>query len=180
MRTGLLIITFLVAGHFAAYTYVRPVLEEVSGARSEMVGVLLLVYRMACVVGNFVAGSYVARAESDSCRDRHGAGDFRDRAPDPGRIDAGRRTVGGVGLTYTGVSVSTLTWMVAAAPSFHEGVSALLARVFNAGIEVGALVGGLAADGAGITSVMWLGGALAAAGMLTSALDSAPVGRKRS
>lgn len=32
VRTGLTVVALLVTGHFAAYTYVRPVLEDVAGA----------------------------------------------------------------------------------------------------------------------------------------------------
>ena len=47
MRTGLLVVALLVTGHFAAYTYVRPVLEEVAGARPGQIGTVLLVSRGA-------------------------------------------------------------------------------------------------------------------------------------
>ncbi|MFQ6324736.1 hypothetical protein ACLMAL_01190 [Nocardia sp. CWNU-33] len=54
----------------------------------------------------------------------------------------------------------------------------MLSSVFNAAIAVGALVGGLAADGIGITATMWVGGALAGAAMLNAAFGPAPAGGK--
>ncbi|WP_406236136.1 MFS transporter [Nocardia sp. NBC_01009] len=179
VRTGLLIVTFLVTGHFAAYTYVRPVLEEVSGARSGIIG-LLLVYGIAGVVGNFVAGSYVVRAPRATL-----VAISTVLAITVIVLPAlgGSMLVAGLlmvvwGLTYGGVSVSSLTWVVASAPGFREGVSALLSSVFNAAIAVGALVGGLAADGIGITATMWVGGALAGAAMLNAVFGQAPAGGK--
>ncbi|MFE7796393.1 MFS transporter [Nocardia sp. NPDC057440] len=178
VRTGLLIVAFLVTGHFAAYTYVRPVLEEVSGARSEMIGVLLLVYGIAGVVGNFVAGSSVARAPRTTL-----VAISTVLAITVIVLPAlgGSMLVAGLlmvvwGLAYGGVSVSSLTWVVAGAPDFREGVSALLTSVFNAAIAMGALVGGFAADGIGITAAMWLGGGLAGAALLTAAFGQAPAG----
>lgn len=47
LRTGLLVVGFLVTGHFAAYTYVRPVLEDVTGVGAGTIGALLLVYGIA-------------------------------------------------------------------------------------------------------------------------------------
>lgn len=54
VRTGLIVVALLVGGHFAAYTYVRPVLEEVSGVGPGVISTLLLVYGAAGVAGNFV------------------------------------------------------------------------------------------------------------------------------
>ncbi|MFI9509920.1 MFS transporter [Nocardia sp. NPDC052566] len=62
MRTGLLIVAFLVTGHFAAYTYVRPVLEQVASASAAQIGSLLLVYGIAGVAGTFLAGTPSVRS----------------------------------------------------------------------------------------------------------------------
>lgn len=51
VRSGLLVIAFLVTGHFAAYTYVRPVLEDVSDVSAPVVGTLPLVYVFASGAG---------------------------------------------------------------------------------------------------------------------------------
>lgn len=51
VRAGLIATALLVSGHFAAYTYVRPVLEDVSGADAGQIGVLLLGYGIAGVAG---------------------------------------------------------------------------------------------------------------------------------
>ncbi|HEX5598122.1 MAG TPA: MFS transporter, partial [Micromonosporaceae bacterium] len=61
VRVGLLVVLLLVTGHFAAYTYVRPALEQLSGVDVRLVSSLLLLYGLAGVVGNFVAGAGAAR-----------------------------------------------------------------------------------------------------------------------
>ncbi|MGB8946150.1 MAG: MFS transporter, partial [Streptomyces sp.] len=69
---------------------------------------------------------------------------------------------------YGWVSVSTQQWILAAAPHAREAASALFAGVFNAAIALGALTGGLVADGLGTTDVLWLGGGLAALALLVT------------
>src|SRR5690606_11037513 len=53
LRVVLVLTVLMVSGHFAAYTYVRPFLEQVAGAGPAFVGVALLLYGVAGVAGNF-------------------------------------------------------------------------------------------------------------------------------
>lgn len=168
VRTGLIVVALLVIGHFAAYTYVRPVLEEVSGVGAGLIGTLLLVYGLFGVAGNFVAGAGAARSP------------LRTLLVLGATLSATMALVPVLGLTtlaaaallvvwgmaYGGVSVAAQSWMLASAPQAREAASALFAGVFNAAIALGALTGGLAADAAGTTTVMWLGGVFAAGAVL--------------
>lgn len=176
VRTGLIVVAFLVTGHFAAYTYVRPVLEDVSRVSAGMIGTLLLVYGIAGVAGNFISGA--------------GAG----RSPRKTLlvisvvmaatvlllpVVGGAPWVAGAlmavwGLTYGGVSVSTQTWILAASPDARAAASSLFVGVFNGAIALGALLGGQAADGIAITSAMWVGGGLALAALVATAVGRAP------
>ncbi|MFC7307062.1 MFS transporter [Streptomyces monticola] len=177
MRTGLIVVAFLVTGHFAAYTYVRPVLEDVSGAGAGTIGTLLLVYGIAGVVGNFISGAGAGRSPRRTLMVISAV-----LAATVLLLPAvgGSLPVAGVlmavwGLSYGGVSVSTQTWILAASsPQAREGASSLFVGVFNGAIALGAFVGGQAADGIGITSAMWLGGALALGALLTAATGRAP------
>ncbi|MGA6169683.1 MFS transporter [Streptomyces sp. NPDC012600] len=176
VRTGLAVVALLVTGHFAAYTYVRPVLEEVSGAGAGMIGTLLLVYGVAGVAGNFVAGAGAGRSPRSTLL-VISAVLAATVALVP--VLGGSVLTAGVllavwGLSYGGVSVSTQTWLLASAPEAREAASSLFVGVFNGAIALGALVGGLAADGAGVTAVMWLGGALAVTALAVTALGRAP------
>lgn len=137
-------------------------LQEVAGIGGEAVGGLLLLYGLAGVAGNFAGGAAAVR--------------------DPWRallvISAGigvtvlaLGAAGGSpatstvllaawGLAYGGVSVSTRTWLMAAAPAENrEAVAALFAGVFNTAIAAGALCGGRAVDTLGAPGALWLGGA---------------------
>ncbi|MGW8377517.1 MFS transporter [Streptomyces sp. ODS28] len=176
VRTGLIIVGLLVTGHFAAYTYVRPVLEEVSGVGAGMIGTLLLVYGIAGVAGNFAAGSGARRTPR---------GTLVTISLVLGATVLLLPLLGGSlllatalmavwGLTYGGVSVSTQTWVLASAPEAREAASSLFVGIFNGAIALGALVGGQAADGAGITSAMWLGGGLAVLALIATLTGRAP------
>ncbi len=67
LRIGLVATALLVTGHFAAYTYVRPVLEEISCVGSVLISTLLLVYGVAGIAGNFLAGARPARPARRCC-----------------------------------------------------------------------------------------------------------------
>ncbi|QIS14701.1 MFS transporter [Nocardia arthritidis] len=176
LRTGLLIVAFLVAGHFAAYTYVRPVLEDVTGADAGLIGSLLLVYGIAGIAGNFVAGPRASRRPRATLLAISGVlGVAVLLLPMLG----GTALIAGVfiviwGIAYGGVSVSTLTWAMLSEPGARDGAASLLTAVFNFAIAAGALLGGLAANGLGSSAAMWLGGALAIAAVLTTAFGTAP------
>lgn len=162
VSTGILVTLLVVTGHFAAYTFVSPVLQDLAGIPATLVGPLLLGFGVAGIVGNFVAGAAVAR-----------------------RLDRtvllivvalalvlalypllGAGAVGGIallllwGLAYGGVSVSLQTWMIKAAPDAVEPATALWVSVFNLAIGLGALVGGLVVDRTALVGVLWLGAAL--------------------
>ncbi|MFF2958449.1 MFS transporter [Streptomyces sp. NPDC057963] len=176
VRTGLIVVGFVVTGHFAAYTYVRPVLEDVSGAGAGAISTLLLVYGVAGVAGNFISGAGAARSPRRTLL-VIGAVMAGTLALLP--VVGGSLLVAGVlmavwGLAYGGVSVSTQTWILASAPEAREGASSLFVGVFNGAIALGALLGGLVADGTGITAVMWLGAALAVGAVVAAATGRAP------
>ncbi|MEV6671296.1 MFS transporter [Streptomyces sp. NPDC051162] len=178
VATGLAVVALLVCGHFAAYTYVRPVLEDVSGVNAGLVGALLLVYGVAGVAGNFLAGARVGRSVKGTLLVISGVLAVSVLLiPGLGASTPGALTLLAVwGLAYGGVSVSAQTWLSKAAPSAREGVTSLFVGVFNGAIAVGATAGGRMADGFGTGSVMWLGGALAFGALLTTLFGRVPSG----
>ncbi|WP_081900781.1 MFS transporter [Allokutzneria albata] len=179
VRTGLVVVALLVVGHFAAYTYVRPVLEEVSGVGAGLIGTLLLVYGLFGVAGNFAAGAGAARSPRVTLLVLGGTLSVTMAlVPILGLTTLAAAALLVVwGLAYGGVSVAAQSWMLASAPHAREAASALFAGVFNAAIALGALTGGLAADAAGTTAVMWLGAAFAAAAALVLGTAAAATGR---
>ncbi|MGW2633548.1 MFS transporter [Streptomyces chattanoogensis] len=180
VRTGLLLVALLVTGHFAAYTYVRPVLEEVAGAGAGQISTLLLAFGAAGLVGNFAAGAGAARSPRGTllliCGVLAGAVLLLPVLGHGAGVPGAAAAVAVWGLAYGGVSVSTQTWLMASAPGAREAASALFVAVFNGAIALGALTGGRAADGWGVVGVLWLGGALAAGALVTVGTGRAPGG----
>ncbi|MEU1907410.1 MFS transporter [Streptomyces hygroscopicus] len=185
LRIGLITTLLLVTGHFGAYTYVRPVLEGVAGAGTGLISTLLLAYGVAGIAGNFLAGT---TAHRDPRRTLMVIFTLLAAAellvPVAGSTTAGAAVLLVVwGLAYGGVSVTCQTWVLHAAPEAREAASALFVGVFNVAISLGALLGGRAADGIAVSSVMWFGGALAVLALANVALfgrrgaTSAPAGR---
>ncbi|MFD3881193.1 MFS transporter [Streptomyces microflavus] len=176
VRTGLIVVGFVVTGHFAAYTYIRPVLEDVSGVGAGMIGTLLLVYGVAGVAGNFLAGAGAARSPRRTLLVISAvmAATVITLPWLGGSVALAAVLMAVWGLSYGGVSVSTQTWILLAAPDAREAASSLFVGVFNGAIALGALIGGLAADGIGITAVMWVGGALSVGALVTTTVGGSP------
>ncbi|MCB5909372.1 MFS transporter [Streptomyces pinistramenti] len=178
VRTGLALVALLVTGHFAAYTYVRPVLEEVAGADAAHVGTLLLVFGVAGLVGNFVAGAGAARSPRGAllviCAVLAGAVLLMPVSGRAWGVVGGAVALAAWGLAYGGVSVSTQIWLMAAAPREREAASALFVAVFNGAIALGALAGGRAAASWGAVGVLWLGGVLVVGALVTVGVGRAP------
>ncbi|WP_330478136.1 MFS transporter [Streptomyces platensis] len=179
VRTGLVLVALLVTGHFAAYTYVRPVLEEVAGADAGQISTLLLAFGLAGLAGNFLAGAAAARSPRAAllviCGVLAGAVLLMPLLGRGTGVPGAALVVTVWGLAYGGVSVGTQTWLMAAAPGAREAASALFVAVFNGAIALGALAGGRAADGWGATGVMWLGGALAVGALVAAGVGRGPV-----
>ena len=175
VATGLVVVALLVVGHFGAYTYVRPVLEQVGGLGAPMVGTLLLVYGVAGVLGNFVAGAAAARSARRTLAGLAGllvaAVVLLALAPS---VPAAAVALLVWGLAYGGVSVAAQNWMMAAAPQARESASSLFAGVFNAAIALGALGGGLVVNGFGPPAVLVWGAVLALGALVALAVGRAP------
>ncbi|MCK2212704.1 MFS transporter [Actinomadura sp. ATCC 31491] len=152
-----LVLTVLViAGHFAAYTYVRPFLEQVAHAGPGLVGAALLLYGAAGVAGNFAAGARAARgpravlvvlaaliALATAALPALGG---------PGAVlPLAALVVWGLG--YGGVGVTLQLWIMREGGG--ELGTALFVSAFNLSIALGSLLGGRVVDGVSITAAMW-------------------------
>lgn len=171
LQAGLALTLLLVAGHFMAFTFVRPLLLTVSGFDAQWMSALLLAYGIAGIAGNFLAGIIAARRTVPSL-----AAIAMGLLLAPVLfLSVGDSPTGGGavllvwGLAYGGVSVGLMTWMMQAAPRAVEIATALYVGVFNIGIALGSWAGGQLVDGWGLHATLWLSGGLAAAALLLSA-----------
>jgi predicted MFS family arabinose efflux permease len=157
LKVVLVLTVLIVSGHFAAYTYVRPFLEQVSHAGPALVSTALLMDGAAGVAGNFVAGAWAARN------------------PKPVLVTlavlmalsmAALPLIGLPlivlvvwGLGYGGVGVTLQLWIMRSGGG--EMGTALFVGAFNVSIALGSFAGGRVVDGVSISAVMWVGAALA-------------------
>lgn len=158
-------VALLVTAHFAAYTYVRPVLESESALSPNAIAGLLLLYGAFGLLGNFAGGALAARrpritfallgfgiALAVALLAAFGAN----------ALIAGL-AIALWGVAYGGVSVGGQLWVGVAAPDRVEHATGLYVGVFTASIALGALLGGFLVEGLGIVPMLWIGAAVALA-----------------
>lgn len=148
VQLGLILTLLIVAGHFMAYAFIGPLLQEISKVSPEWIAALLFVYGGAGIAGNFFAGTFaVQRLSVTFCAIISGLLiAILGFAVFGGMPAAGSGILVLWGLAYGGVSVTLQTWMMKAAPSAIEIATALFVSVFNIGIATGSFIGGQVVD----------------------------------
>ncbi|MEU2516698.1 MFS transporter [Streptomyces syringium] len=173
LRTAVAVTALVMIGHFLAFTYIAPYLEDITGISEGMVGVLLLVFGVAGFVGNFIAGAVVGRSVRATLLGALAVmtaslvllwafGDSK----------AAAVTLLIVwGLAFAALPVGLQTWVLELAKEESDAASSLYVAAFNGAIAIGSLVGGLIVDSsAGPRAVTAIGAALAACALLTLVL----------
>lgn len=163
LLTGLAGIVFVAGGHFTAFTYVRPAVEQNPQITGGEVALLLSVLGVASVLGNLAAGP---------AADRH----LRPALlAGPLLIGVGTASVvlfsaefaavvaavGLWGFAFGSIPTLVQTWLARTAPERVEQGSGLVTAMFQVAIAVGASVGGLLTDSFDVR-VTYLVGAVAA------------------
>jgi predicted MFS family arabinose efflux permease len=161
-RTGLIVTLLLVAGHFATYSYLKPILLQIYGVSSEGVTTLLLIYGIAGFVGTFIGGRLVTRSirGTSMAAALMIAAVLMVSALGVSGITAGSAVALVWGAAFGLVPVSLTTWMLNAMPKSPEAGQAVQVSVFQIGISLGAYVGGLVLDTYSIVSMLTLGSTL--------------------
>ncbi|WP_280275301.1 MFS transporter [Nocardia wallacei] len=173
---GLIATLLSVTGHFAAFTFVGPILRDIAGLSASAVGPILLVYGLLGLGGNFAAGALLGRGVPTVV--------FSILAVITvalGLLPAvGLQPAAGVllvllwGLFFGGLSVSMQTWMIKAAPTAVEAATSLWVGVWNLAIGIGALAGGVAIHKLSLASTIWIAAALTLTGALLVAATRSP------
>ncbi|AQZ69167.1 MFS transporter [[Actinomadura] parvosata subsp. kistnae] len=172
LRVILVLTALTVAGHFAAYTYVRPFLEQVAHAGPALVSTALLLYGAAGVAGNFVAGAQAARNPRATLIVRV----LLMAVPMIALVTTGLPALIPLvvwGFGYGGVGVTLQLWIMRSGGG--ELSTALFVCSFNLSIALGSFAGGRIADALPVSAVMWAGAALT----LLSAAVAGIAGRSR-
>ncbi|WP_350647980.1 MFS transporter [Pseudomonas sp. HY13-MNA-CIBAN-0226] len=159
VQVGLVAVILIFTGQFAAYTYITPYLNQISGIESSELSLLLLGYGVAGIFGNLFCGWCVERDVRlavlgtslllGSAMLLLGA-----MGDDPLPAIAAVVTWGfGFGM----LPIAIQSWIFRAAPDRLESVAALFVSIAQLAMGAGALLGGLAVDHYGVASAVWLG-----------------------
>ncbi|MFC4244902.1 MFS transporter [Gryllotalpicola reticulitermitis] len=167
-RVGLIATTFVFIAQFAAYTYVSPYLQQLVRIGPDTITLALLVFGIAGIAGNFIAGLTLSRSLIGTL----GSAKF---------VLAGAvvllpllaHSLIGVfvllvvwGLVWGALPLGMQTWMAAASPGGAESGLALFVTTIQLAISVGSVVGDAAVSGLGLAGDFWLSGAIAVAGAI--------------
>jgi predicted MFS family arabinose efflux permease len=164
IRLALLATVLIVLAHFGAYTYVTPFLLQVTQVSAGSVTTYLLVYGVAGIAGNFLAGAALSRhPRATSMTAAALLATATALLPVAGGATAGALTLLVIwGLAYGAVPVCSQTWFARSAPHAPEAASILFTSSFQATLSLGALAGGVVVDHISVVAVMGIAGALAA------------------
>ena len=177
-RSVLLVTLLMVTGHFLAYTYLRPMLDQIFGLSPSHITAMLLVFGVAGFAGTFVGGRLVGHSLRGTPLLAAAliAAALLFATTATGGL-AGAAIVAALwGGAFGLVPVAMTTWMQKALPDASEAGQALLVVAFQISISSGAFVGGQIADASGVVGSLKVGAALAiAAGALILVIGRKPV-----
>ncbi|MEC1687236.1 MFS transporter [Bacillus mojavensis] len=159
-------------GTFVVFTYLSPLLQEVTGFKAGTVAIILLVYGIAIAIGNMIGGKL-------SNRNPIGALFymfiiqalvlFTLTFTAPYKI-AGLITILFMGLlafmNVPGLQVYVVMLAERFVPSAVDVASAINIAAFNAGIALGSFLGGLITDSIGLIHTAWIGALMVAGAVI--------------
>lgn len=152
----------IAGGHFASFTYVRAVLQDLGGLTPTAAAAMLLAYG----VSNF-AGSLVGAALADrKLLLLVGGVALVIGLSTLGIVGFGRHPVSVAasiclwGFGFGAAPVALLTWMTRGAPDSLEGMGSLFTAVFQISVALGAAAGGAVIDRFGATATLLVTGML--------------------
>ncbi|WP_191565950.1 MFS transporter [Metabacillus idriensis] len=168
VKNGRLLLVFSITalgygGTFVVFTYLSPLLQDVTGYKEGTVAVILLVYGIAIAIGNMIGGKlsnknpivalfYMFIVQAIVL--------FILTFTAPFKI-AGLVTILVMGLfafmNVPGLQVYVVMLAERFVPSAVDVASAINIAAFNAGIAIGAFLGGMITDSIGLIHTAWIG-----------------------
>ncbi|MBO0586287.1 MFS transporter [Sporosarcina sp. E16_8] len=165
----LLVLTITALGYggtFVVFTYLSPLLQTITGFKQGTIVIILLVYGIAIALGNMIGGKlsnknpigslfYMFIAQATVL--------FILTFTAPFKV-VGLVTILFMGLfafmNVSGLQVYVVMLAERFVPSAVDVASAMNIAAFNAGIAMGAYVGGVVTDSIGLIHTAWIGGAM--------------------
>jgi predicted MFS family arabinose efflux permease len=148
VRVALLAVLLVISGHFAGFTYVRPLMEDITRLSVPAISAVLLAYGIGGFFGNFAGGWVAGRSERQAIV----LGGALIALLAATLLVGGRSPVVTAiavplwGFAFGAFPVGFQTWIVRAAPDQAEGAGGLLVAAFQIAIASGAVGGGLLVD----------------------------------
>ncbi|MGV4319323.1 MFS transporter [Bacillus mojavensis] len=177
VTNGRLLLLFVITalgygGTFVVFTYLSPLLQEVTGFKAGTVAIILLVYGIAIAIGNMIGGKL-------SNRNPIGALFYMFiiqalvlstlTFTAPYKI-AGLITILFMGLlafmNVPGLQVYVVMLAERFVPSAVDVASAINIAAFNAGIALGSFLGGVITDSIGLIHTAWIGALMVAGAVI--------------
>jgi DHA1 family purine ribonucleoside efflux pump-like MFS transporter len=153
---ALVSVLLLVAGHFAAFTYIRSLLEQVTRLDVPAISTALLAFGLAAFAGNLVGAALAERSPRRATLTGATIITLALAALSVGADSASAAWPALVawGAAFAIVIVGYQTWVTSEAADRPEVAGGLLAATFQVSIASGAMAGGLVVDRLGPTSVV--------------------------
>ncbi|TNJ61955.1 MFS transporter [Paenibacillus hemerocallicola] len=168
VTNGRLLLAFLITalgygGTFVVFTYLSPLLHDITGFKETTVALILLLYGIAIAIGNAIGGKAANRNPLSALLVMFALQAvvlFILTFTAPFKI-AGLITIFGMGLlafmNVPGLQVYVVTLAERYAPKAVDVASAVNIAAFNAGIAIGAYLGGVVTDTIGLIHTSWIG-----------------------
>ncbi|ULO07740.1 MFS transporter [Paenibacillus sp. 19GGS1-52] len=169
VTNGRLLLAFTITalgygGTFVVFTYLSPLLHDISGFQEQTVAIILLVYGIAIAIGNVIGGKAANHKPMNALFYMFALQAivlfvlaFTAPFKGPALI-----TIFFMGLlafmNVPGLQVYVVMLADRFAPGARDIASAVNIAAFNAGIAIGAYLGGVVTDHMGLIHTAWVGG----------------------
>lgn len=166
IAVGFLALAFVVVGHMAAFTYIRPMLDRVHGIGTGPLAMLLALFGAMSFLGNIMAGILASRSIRL----------LLVLVPTLIAVTTATMALAGTsmavvafaiavwGLGFGAVPTTVQTWLARVAPDRLESGGGLTVATFQVSIAAGAGIGGVLSDGFGPQWAFGVGGLAALIG----------------
>lgn len=151
VQSVLLIVALVVSAHFAAFTYVRPFLEQVPRMDVDTISLALLAFGIGGFFGNLVGGFLAERSERTAVAFASALIATAALVLVVLGVSMGLSGTATAlwGFAFGALPVGVQTWITRAAPDHAESAGGLLLTAFQIAIASGAVLGGFLVDGFG-------------------------------
>lgn len=169
LTNGRLLLVFAITalgygGTFVVFTYLSPLLQEITGFQSGTIAMILLLYGVAIAIGNLIGGKLSNQNPIQSLLYMfiiQAVVLFILSFTAPFKV-ASLVTISIMGLfafmNVPGLQVYVVMLAERFVPSAVDVASAMNIAAFNAGIAIGSYLGGIIADTIGLIHTGWVGG----------------------